>query len=260
MVKPKIRHYIYYHCTKRVSPKCTQRSVEVTKLETQIKEHLESIEISDCFMDWALRQIHTDMEAERSFREDKIQSLRQTHDTCRTKLDNLLQLKISPLNSDGSLITDEQFKAQKQALEAELKGLETQLTEVDDRMVKAAQEIADKFDFVAHAKERFEAGDLAKKKEILSTLGSNLRLTDEKLEFDAPKYFLTLKEMKKEVPEISPAFEPEEKSVTKTKLEAFYASNLTVLRGEESNLLPSDYEPDVQPLHFPACLNFHILT
>ena len=162
MKSSKVLHYIYYHCTKRVNKNCTQRSLEVDNGEIQINEWLDSIEISDCFMDWAIRQINDESDNERDFREDKIQSLQKAHGESRQKLDNLLKLKISPLNTDGSLLSDEKFKAEKGLIEGEIKQLEQQLGEVDDRMVKSAQEIADKFDFTAHAKERFKTDDLSK--------------------------------------------------------------------------------------------------
>lgn len=163
---------------KKVKLDCSQKSIEITPLEEQIKEKLEGIEISDSFMDWAIRQIHQDVEFEKDFREAKVKSVQKAHEDCRLKLDNLLKLKISPLNSDGSLITDEQFKSEKQALEAELKGLEKQLNEVDSRMIQKVQEAADKFVFAANAKTRFNTDDLNIKREILSTLGSNLTLKD----------------------------------------------------------------------------------
>jgi site-specific DNA recombinase len=241
MVSPKILHYTYYHCTKKVNPSCTQRSIEVTPLEEQIKEILDGIEISDCFMEWAITQINEDCEKERDFREDKIQSLRRAHDNCRQQLDNLLKLKISPLNTDGSMLSDDQFKAQKQALEAQLNDLDTQLLEVDDRMVKKAQEAADKFDFSAHAKARFASGDLLTRKDILSTLGSNLNLKDKKLDLQPHPHLTVIKKMKEGATIIGKAFEPGKEGYTKLQLESLYASNPTVLRGQDSNLGPRDY-------------------
>lgn len=170
MKSPKIRHHTYYHCAKRVNKNCTQRSLELEDGETQINEWLDAIEISDCFMDWAIREINKDNDNERDFRENKIKSVQKAHEESMQKLDNLLKLKISPLNSDGSLITDGKFKSEKQTIEGEIKELEKQLAEVDDRMVKSAQEMADKFDFAANAKARFDTDDLSIKREIFSTL------------------------------------------------------------------------------------------
>lgn len=230
MTKPKILYYSYYHCGKKIKHDCSQKSIEVTDLEDQVKERLLSIEISDSFMDWAIRQIRQDVDSEKDFREDKIKSIERAHEECRLKLDNLLQLKISPLNSDGSLITDEKFKAEKQALEAELQAIEKRLNGVDNRMVQKAQEAADKFDFAAQAKTRFETDDLAVKREILETLGSNLTLKDKKLDLQPHPVLKAIKDIKEKEPKVSRWVEPNKKSLTTAQWDTFYSSNTTVLR------------------------------
>ncbi len=236
MINPKILNYTYYHCTKRVTPNCTQRSVEIKPLEEQIAFLLDSIEISDCFMDWAIRQINEDFDQERDFREEKIKSLRRTHDDYRQQLDNLLKLKISAGNTDGSLLSDDQFKAQKQVLETQLKNLDTHLLEVDDRMVKKIDEAKDKFDFAAHAKQRFDiTKDLSVKREILSALGSNLTLKGKILDLQPHPHIKIIKEIRDEVPEVRRSFEPNKEGFTGAQLYALYASSPVVLRGVDSN-------------------------
>lgn len=231
MTKPTLLHYVYYHCTKRVNPKCTQRAVEVGAFEYQVKEILDGIEISDCFMDWAIREINKESVGEKQFREGKIESLQRAHKECRQKLDNLLQLKISSLNTDGSLISDEKFKAEKETLEVELKALEKQLAEIDTRMIQAAQEMSDMFDFACKAREKFNTDDLSVKRDMLYKLGSNLILENKLLRLDAPEYFISLKAMKDKAPIIGKPFEPNEKGYTKAQLEHLYSTNPAVSMG-----------------------------
>jgi len=77
-------------------------------------------------------------EGERSFRESTIEGIRKAHDAVRIKLDNLLRLKISPANSDGCLLSDERFKEENARLEKELKDIDSQLINVDERMIQAS--------------------------------------------------------------------------------------------------------------------------
>lgn len=49
-----VHHYIYYHCTKRVNPNCTQGSIEEGDLKTEILEKLGKIEIPPELHDWRL--------------------------------------------------------------------------------------------------------------------------------------------------------------------------------------------------------------
>ncbi len=235
MIKPKILYYCYYHCTKRINPKCSQKSIEVKELERQINIQLESIEISDCFMEWAINEINKDSDNARDFREEKINSLKKAHDECRAQLDNLLRLKISPLNVDGSLLSDERFKAQNDPLEAQLKDLEKQLRDIDEQMIKKNREAVDKFNFAATAKERFETKDIVIKREILSTIGSNLRLFDRKIAFQPHPHLNIIKDIKVNEPKVGRMFEPGENGFTEAQLHAFYGSSPIVLRGVDSN-------------------------
>ncbi len=40
-----VHHYIYYHCTKRINPNCTQGSIEEGDLKTEILDTLGKIKI-----------------------------------------------------------------------------------------------------------------------------------------------------------------------------------------------------------------------
>ncbi|OGG24037.1 hypothetical protein A3A79_02470 [Candidatus Gottesmanbacteria bacterium RIFCSPLOWO2_01_FULL_43_11b] len=235
MRNPTILHYTYYRCKRRTSRLCHQKGVRLDRLEQQIDAKLAEIEISPVFMDWALRQIAAMNESEKDFQEDTVASIKGAHDACRAKLNNLIQLKISPQNTDGSLLSDEQYRSQKSAIETELKGLEQQLGTIDNRMVQAAEDINEAFTFATKVRERFANGDAKLKRRILMDLGSHLTLTDRTLRLDSPPYLFTLKKMKSEAPIIGEMFAPNKESDRIRKMEAKYASIPTLLRGLESH-------------------------
>ncbi len=239
MQHPKILHYIYYRCgrKKRVAVPCKQKSLEVNKLETLVDKMLEQIEISPLFMNWAIKQIKKMHEDERNFREDAIAAVKRAHDACRSKLDNLLHLKISPENRDGSLIDDEQYKIERHKLEAELRNLEQQLGTVDTRMLQVHDDTVKAVTFATRAQERFAAGDHTVKRDIFMGLGSHLRLFDKQVLLDSPKYLFILKKMKQDAPVIAERVAPELESVMATKMEALYASIPSLLRSQESHLV-----------------------
>ncbi|MBI2587284.1 hypothetical protein HYW29_00530 [Candidatus Amesbacteria bacterium] len=133
------------------------------------------------------------------------------------------------------MLTDEQFKSQKITLEQEIKGLESQLQTIDQRMLQVADDINETFNFAAAARRRFAEGDLKVKREIAMNLGSHLTLQDQKVRFDNPFPLFRLKEMKREVPSMALALAPEENVLESTKMEALWASIPTVLRGWESH-------------------------
>lgn len=237
MQNAKILHYIYYRCKRRKDVRCRQKGIRVDILEKQVDAELSSLEIPQSFVDWAIRQINIMNDDDRDIREKAIQSVSRTHSNARTSLDNLVKLKISPLNSDGSLLSDEKFREEKLKLEAEIKELEKQLNNVDQRMLEAADELNEKFSFAARSRQRYAKGDIKVKREILSRLGSHLILLDGMLHIESPLPFMAIKKMKKETPILQEMLAPKEQSLSTTKTDALYASAPSLLRGQESRLV-----------------------
>ena len=233
MTNPKMLHYTYYRCGKKKNPQCLEKSVSLIKLEEQIDEFLTDIDISPAFMEWAIRQILKENTTEKDFREDTIKNIKSTHDNIRVQLDNLLHLKISPMNKNGEMLNDEEYKNKKAKLEIELKGLETQLVNTDSRMIQANDQTEKAFTFASRAKERFEGDDLKVKRDIFMGLGLHLTLHDRKVQFDAPKYLIKIKEMKKVAPIIAKTVEPKKEPENQALLEEKFSSIPFLLRGWE---------------------------
>lgn len=225
-----ILNYVYYHCTKRKDPKCSQGSVELRKLEKQIDELLYRINISEKFKNWTMKQLRKENEKEKEIRERIFESQKRTYTNCLKKLDNLLQLKISPENSDGSLLSDEEYAKKKAELIREKAHLEEVLGDAE-RRVERWLDIAEKtFNFACYARYWFKNGTPEEKTQILQALGSNLTLKDKKLLFNVKKPFTLLEKILSRVPEIKPRFEPEKLALNKGKIEDVYSQN-PILRG-----------------------------
>ncbi|MGQ9673840.1 MAG: hypothetical protein ACUVV5_12060 [Candidatus Aminicenantales bacterium] len=63
-------------------------------------------------------------------------SRRKAYDSCLKKLENLFQLKISPLNSNGNLLSDEEYAKQKTELMKEKARLEEILKDTEGSVGK----------------------------------------------------------------------------------------------------------------------------
>ncbi|MBU1327278.1 recombinase family protein [Patescibacteria group bacterium] len=101
MRKPTLLHYIYYHCTKRKDPNCTQRSIRTEELEKQVDAFLAKIGISEEFKNWAIKYLNVLNDNEVETRNASLSSLQNAYNACVSRLDNLLKFKISPQNTDG---------------------------------------------------------------------------------------------------------------------------------------------------------------
>lgn len=236
MVKPTLLHYIYYHCTKRKKQKCFQKSIKVYDLEQQVDVLLSNIRISERFKDWAIKYINELNNNETKDRNTILESLQEAYNDCVQRIDNLLKFKISPQNSDGGLLSDEEFKSQKEALISEKKKLSEQLGITDERINKWVGRVEKAFNFACYARYWFLNGDPETRKEILIGIGSNLVINNKFVLVDLEKPIKYIKEAKDEVPEISPMFEPEKNGYTTAQLENFYSHNPILLPREDSNL------------------------
>ena len=237
MEKPTILQYTYYHCTKKKG-KCNQGSVEIKDMEKQIDEVLSKIQISKRFKDLALKYLREENDKEISSREVIISSQRRAYDGCLKKLDNLFQLKISPLNVDGGLFSDEDYAKQKAGLIKEKIRLEAMLNDTSGR-IERWLDIAEKtFDFACNARYMFEIGDFETKSQILRVLGSNLILKDKKLSIDLKKPFSVIEKISCGIPEIKATFEPKKCVVDTRKFEALLLKNPILRGGWDSNLTP----------------------
>jgi site-specific DNA recombinase len=231
MINPTLLHYIYYHCTKRKNPNCSQKSIRVEDLEQQINDLLSRIQISERFKTWAIKHLNEVNDQEVDIRNSVIESLDEAYKNCVQRIDNLVKLKISPQNSDGSLLSDEEFKGQKSDLLREKSDLEEKKKEAGLRISHWIKLTEESFNLACYAKYRFENGSVQEKRELLYSLGSNLTLNNKTLSINLQKPLYFLEQTLSEVEEISGMFEPAKKGVTEAQMEDFYSKNPTLLPG-----------------------------
>jgi len=218
MHKPTFLHYVYYHCTKNVHPNCSQGSIEVKELEKQFEQYLSSILISEGFKNWAIKYLKASEEEDAASKEDIISSQKKAHTNCLKKLENLFQLKISPLNSTGDLLSDEEYAKQKTELLKEKTRLGESLNGSQDRSARR-QEIGEKvFEFARSARYWFAKGSPEEKSRISQTIGSNLILKDKILEIQLKDPFMAIKNIVTGISAAKGSFEPEKSGQNEAKI------------------------------------------
>jgi site-specific DNA recombinase len=230
MKKPTFLHYVYYHCAKRVHPNCTQGSIEVNELEKQFDQYLSSIHISEGFKNWGLKYLKEIENEDRASREDIILSQKKAHANCLKKLDNLFQLKISPLNITGSLLSDEEFAKQKTELLKEKVRLEESLNGSQDKSARGQEVGANIFEFARSARSWFVKGTPQEKSRMFQTLGSNLILRDKRLSIQLKKPFLAISHILEKVPAAKGSFEPKKMGQNGAKMSCHYFNRPIVSR------------------------------
>lgn len=218
-----LKRYVYYHCTKRINPNCTQGSIEEKELQKQIDTILEGIEIPDEFHEWALKWLKKQNKVEVEDRRVIQESRQKEYQKCLAKLDNLIDMRA------GNEITEDEYKKKRSQLMKEKTQYEESIHSTEKKTDEWYQKADDIFTFVRDARKRFNSGDLATKREVLASLGSNSILLNKILRPNLKDEFLPMKNLSSEVKEIHARFEPENNIDRKLQLDSLYASSPVVL-------------------------------
>jgi len=219
-----VHFYTYYHCSKRKNQKCTQKTIRVEKLEEQIIERLEAIQIPEDFKEWAMNAIRKENNKEFEGKKTIIDSQQKSYNACINKLNNLIDMRAN------NEITEKEFLDKKSEINKEKEALSSLLRESDkgiDDWIEKAEQL---FTFAETAKFRFENGGLIEKKEILFTLGSNLLLKDGELFIDIQKPLQAIEKASSEIKRINKRLEPVKNGLDKRKMGEIYSHNPTMLR------------------------------
>jgi len=211
--------YVYYHCTKRKEPNCTQKPIGEKELEKQILEVLERIEIPPEFCEWAIEQLKTENQKEIEDRNKILTSQRKAYDLCIKKIDRLIDMRAN------DEITEEEFGRKKSVLMKEKLHLQELFNDTDSRVDSWIEKAEDVFNFAKVAKTRFENGTQEEKRTILSALGSNLSLRDGKLSITIDKPLLLMERAAGEVKAIHNRLEPLESVENKGTLAGLYSQS-----------------------------------
>jgi len=194
MTSPTILHYTYYRCTKKKNRKCSQKTVRVEQLEEQIDNELKSLQIDEDYLNLVLD--HLDEEGA-----SKVQNQTARRKSLQDELDKfqeqILKLSIeytSPQNKNYALFTPEDFKTTKAALLLKRNELESRIKRQSTEGENCLEVTRQTFRFCAYARFHFANGDAKVKRAIFSALGSNLTLTNRKLNVQAFKPYCIIKE------------------------------------------------------------------
>lgn len=192
-----VHHYVYYHCTRKKDPNCTEKSIELKQLTSQVHKILEGVTISERFKSWAIKNLHEIRKVEA---EDQSKILKRKHselELVNEQLSGLLTRFSSPQNANGELISNEEYQALKNRLLGRKNGLEAELV-AQGKEKEQWLELSEKtFNFACYARIWFEKGDKKTKRAILACLGSNLVLKDQKININLHPFFLSILENKK---------------------------------------------------------------
>lgn len=230
-----IHQYIYYHCTKRKHPECSQKCIEQKELENQVLDVLEKIEIPLDFYNWAIKQLQVENKEESKDRNKILGNQQRAYNDCIKEIDGLIGMR-----AKGEL-DEENYKRKMTCLNEEKIRLKELLDDTDNRVNDWVGKAEQVFSFARDARTKFETGTAEDKRAILTNLGSNLLLKDKIISISIQKPLLLIDKAAQEVKAIHNKLEPPKKGKNEPDFDKLYSKNPILLRGQDSNLQPSAY-------------------
>ena len=227
--------FAYYRCTKKGNNGCQQPYSPTHEIENQIADNLGELEVDQEFVDLAYESLEKVIEKDVVVTKDSHEALQTAMEGVNRRIDNLIALKISPDNSDNTLLSDSEFADRKRGLLLEKEKISNQISKLSPENSEWAMIARESFEFSLLARERFEEDDVDGKKVVFKEVGSNPILLDQKIQFQLRylyfKYREGAKRMRKEIRPLDPKDSPSEQS----NLNFSQKSSLWC-RGEDLNL------------------------
>ncbi len=197
-----VHSYIFYHCTKRVNPNCSQGSLEEKELIKQVSKEIMSVEMPEEFHSFAMKWWRKENNEEATKRNAVVSSQQRAYKACLAKIDGLMDMRAL------GEITSQEYAEKKAELFEQRKNLEKQFGDTGKRIDQWEKTGDEMLTFIETAVDKFKNGKLMTRRNILSTLGSDLVMKDKILRIDIEKSLFPLKKIKNEVYAIKERLEP----------------------------------------------------
>lgn len=145
------------------------------------------------------------------------------------------------MRMDGE-IDAETFQVKKPPIEKEIKKLDKQLKKLTNRTLCWHKTVNEKLTFAETAQQRFDTDDPEVKRQLISELGSNFILKDQKVMIDLEKTFEVLKNRSNWSETYKDWLEPHEYTDILTKYPSLRPTNPNWLPDLDSNQEPTAYK------------------
>jgi site-specific DNA recombinase len=206
------KQYLYAKCSKKgLNEGCTQSHVKVEVIDSQIKDLLANVRISQRFYDWAMEWLKKDHEEQSATRLEDLSKNHQQIETKNKALDNLLEMRIS------GEIDKATYLQKKTQYEKEIAKLTTFERNIHNQAKDWRKLVEKALNVALFAYENFDSASVDSKMELMHDLGSNFRLNGDKLSVDIEKPFIIFENNQEYLNNNFDLREPNENIVVKDK-------------------------------------------
>lgn len=184
--------HIYYHCTHRKGP-CSQRAwLKAEELEDQLVGVIQKLIIPRSFLEFAFSKVKDSYGRESQVLNAARQNVERRYGQLKAQLDALLELKLSPKNASGDLLSDDEYLDRKKVIRGEMLEIEQQ-REAYKKQGDTWIEDCEKFiGFTQELCTRFQKATLEQKKELMFLLCSNATIKNGSVAFSYREPFASI--------------------------------------------------------------------
>jgi site-specific DNA recombinase len=182
----------YYHCTHKRG-NCNQRKWSKEQLiAAQLFEKMVKLNFPETFVTHAMQKVRELYSQESRAFDVMRHKLQSEYNNCKHKIDALLQMKISPKNANGELLSEEEYMSQKNALKAELDLLEEQLGAQHQSGGTWLDDCERFLQFTQRLPEMLAEASMNGKREIMMLVCSNVILKDQEITVEYHEPFASM--------------------------------------------------------------------
>ncbi len=182
----------YYRCSKAKGKEATcshKTHYRQETLEEEILETLGNVKIPHSIIEWAIKQLQTAYKQETDCFQKSRKQNQRTYNAVRQKLTNLTEKWISPENTDGELLPDEEFGRLKRAYQKEEKELKALLDNTEGEENNWMAKCEEFFHISRKVKNSYQKSTPTEKRIILNAIGADFIRTSDKLNVELKKPF-----------------------------------------------------------------------
>ncbi len=213
------RHeYYYYRCTKSKGG-CSQRYLEMKKMEKQLGAIIKDIKISDAFHEWAIEELQKDLNRDTEDRKELNEMAQEGYDEAVEQITTLVKGYI------GNKIPEDAYKATLVDLEKQKGKYKKILDATDERIKDWTNKAEHAFNFAHTAKKRFDEGGVGTKNEILRNLGTNIVIKDLQISLEVNAPLMVIKEIKPKFEQTMRTLEPLKWTENKEEMKILMTKN-----------------------------------
>ncbi len=207
-----VHTYHYMRCSKRKPDyKCSQKCIQKKDLEDQIKDVLDSIEISPAFEEWVFAQLRVENKKETEKLVNERSQLQKQFNDNEAMIENLTDKLLKRVVSDAD------YKINLKRFEERREHLRKEMRIYDERKDNWLDEVEKTFKLARDARKLFIEGGRDEKRKTLMEIGSNLLLKDQVVLVEAKIPYISIRDAVEKERPILRRFEPANQGLDKLK-------------------------------------------